>query len=63
MKNQVYISVGRWHGSANDDGRTEGVIIRIGQEPLSGEAMEVEMSYEEWGKVLAGVGGKGTERE
>lgn len=63
MNSQVFVSASRWHGTPNDDGRTEGVRLRIGHEPISGEALEVEMSFEEWGKVMAGVGGIGREME
>lgn len=58
----VFVSASRWHGTDNAEGRGEGVILQIGTHSISGTIIEVELSYEEWGKVLAGIGGKGTSK-
>jgi hypothetical protein len=63
LRKKRFVSVSRWNGTpATADDRTEGIILRVGDQSIVGNAIEVEMSYEEWGRVLAHLGGVGTER-
>ncbi|MES2360012.1 MAG: hypothetical protein V4529_16855 [Gemmatimonadota bacterium] len=62
MNDPTYVSALRWHGTKQEDGRTEGIRLTIGKNQYGIDAIEIELSYEEWGKVLAGLTGKGTGR-
>lgn len=55
----IEISASQWRGS-DKSGRHEGVMIRIGPSTFGDPRLEIEVSYEEWGRIVAGVGGKGT---
>jgi hypothetical protein len=57
---RIEISAGRWRGSKTRDGRNEGIMIRIGPSSFGDVRIEIELSYDEFGKLVAGLGGTGT---
>lgn len=54
----VSIVASHWHGD-DGHGNREGITIQIGPDALD-TRMEIDLTFEELGKMVSGVGGEGT---
>lgn len=57
---KIEVSASQWRGSSLKNGRHEGIVLRIGPSTFGDPRIEIEISYEEWGRIVAGIGGNAT---
>jgi hypothetical protein len=56
----VEISACNWRGSKQRDGRKEGIVIRIEPSTVGDPLIQIEMSFEAFGRFVTGISGSGT---